>query len=555
MAKKSKSNNNLILSYELTLPQRIYCQLDRLFIVFKHGVRTCLEVFWNEAIFNLLGQDKQQKQSACAVLKSLFPNTGINLGYLPSRVLRNILEQTGEIIRTQGNRKKIFDYIVKDPEVRVQEDSKVIAQRLGESTLMVLNVQRQIQRLMKKDALIADYFKVTRPSFDGNVVITTADDNIKTGQFKRLIVDLQKNLVIFKIKVPDRGTWKWIKVRHFIPDNLKVALLTGGQVQAPLIKKITLKSGFTIYKLVIPVEFKLKSLDTTVLRVFSTDLSPSETRLAVAVIVDKEGYSRPVFFKATRLIKKIERILTEISHLEAKIDNIRFQLTYTISKTHRDLLKVRLNHLFQEQKLKWYKVKNLRKGILEIFTNEIITLAKIYGCTHIAIENLKFKNLPSWRNSKFRRHFSEWFYSKVETKLEYKAKKHGLRFITVSSYKNSTICHSCGKETKPDGLTFVCSHCGEKFDRDYNASVNIGIKALNQLLKKNNKDIVGGTKPVVYMTEGNPGRIPFRRGLAHFKAPLTVFSLLTLMAYIKVVEISTLKFRNLTKWISLDKSG
>ncbi len=89
-----------ILSYELTLPQRIYPHLDRLFSIFKNQVNSYIPKLWNEKGFKLLSQ----KGSAVGILKKEFPTPeGI-----PSRVFRNVLELTGQIIRSQTERKEVF---------------------------------------------------------------------------------------------------------------------------------------------------------------------------------------------------------------------------------------------------------------------------------------------------------------------------------------------------------------------------------------------------------------------------------------------------------------
>ena len=81
-----------ILSGELTLPQRIYPHLDRLFSVFKNQVNFYIPKLWNEQGFKLLFQ----KGSAVGILKKEFPTPeGV-----PSRVFRNVLELTGQIIRS-----------------------------------------------------------------------------------------------------------------------------------------------------------------------------------------------------------------------------------------------------------------------------------------------------------------------------------------------------------------------------------------------------------------------------------------------------------------------
>jgi len=53
-------------------------------------------------------------------------------------------------------------------------------------------------------------------------------------------------------------------------------------------------------------------------RVLSIDLSPSENRLAVATIVEEKGHSKPAFFKARKITRKIDRLQKEIDNLASQ---------------------------------------------------------------------------------------------------------------------------------------------------------------------------------------------------------------------------------------------
>ncbi|MGC9059585.1 MAG: RNA-guided endonuclease TnpB family protein, partial [Candidatus Aenigmatarchaeota archaeon] len=263
-----------------------------------------------------------------------------------------------------------------------------IAERLNTSTWFALNVKRQVLKLIRKGER-RDYFSLVKPSFSGGLVITSADDSLEKGQFKKLRIE--GNKLIFELKVPVGNAWEWIKVEKFVPDRLRKALKNAKEIKAPLIKKVDLKSGFSIYRLVIPLEIQTKVKDK-VERVFALDLSPSEKRIGVGVVVDSEGYSKPVFFNAYKMVKKLERLYREISNLEKKIDHIADDLHSTFKREHKEKLYQRLRHLYQEQKLRWRKFKDLRKQVLESFTNLVILHAKAYNCDAIAIEDLKFKD-------------------------------------------------------------------------------------------------------------------------------------------------------------------
>ncbi|MCS6876097.1 MAG: zinc ribbon domain-containing protein [Aquificaceae bacterium] len=461
---------------------------------------------------------------------------------VPSRLYRNALEMAGQIVRSKIDRRRLFEYFSQDLS-RIEKPEREVATKLCYSQGFVLNVKRQVQKLLKKGHK-PDFFLANKPTFSGKVLITSADDSVHSGQLKKLRFERKGSLwfALCELKVPTSEGWKWIRVRKPCPKKVARMLSKGCEVQAPLIKRVELSSGYSVYRLVIPFQVPERKREEDHVRILALDLSPSEKRLAVGVVASQEGHSKPVFFK-TELLRKIERLEVNISNLEKKIDRIGDSLHSTSLQKEKEKLKSRLKHLYQEQKLLWRKVRSLRKQILETFTNLVVEHARAYACTHIAIENLSFKEVPEWKSSKALRRFSQWFYSRVEEKLRYKASLEGIKLVKVNPHKTSSLCHKCGSQVKKEGLYLKCS-CGT-YDRDYVASVNIALKALSAC----------HSKAEGYKFSATPGRIPFRRGMAGWRALLSVFSLSKLIAYLHVVYTSALKVDNLLRWSNLDKYG
>ncbi|MGB9878545.1 MAG: RNA-guided endonuclease TnpB family protein, partial [Candidatus Pelagibacter ubique] len=133
--------SSIIVSYELTLPQRIYPHLDRLFSVFGRSVRDFIDRFWNESTLELLSQ----KGHVCSIIKEIVQKPQ----NLPSRVFRNALELSGQILRSQIERKKLFDTFMQYP-CLVLYDEKEIAKSLNTSIWFALNVKRQVLKLLRK---------------------------------------------------------------------------------------------------------------------------------------------------------------------------------------------------------------------------------------------------------------------------------------------------------------------------------------------------------------------------------------------------------------------
>ncbi|MCS7285321.1 MAG: transposase, partial [Hydrogenobacter thermophilus] len=119
-------SSRYILSFELTLPQWVYPHLDRLFNLFKWQVRKTVNSIWNEEYFQKL----KEKTSAMSVLKKDIAKPS----HIPSRVHRNILELSGQIVRSNIERKQIYDYLMEKP-CRVIWSEYKIAEELNTSPL------------------------------------------------------------------------------------------------------------------------------------------------------------------------------------------------------------------------------------------------------------------------------------------------------------------------------------------------------------------------------------------------------------------------------------
>jgi len=517
--------SSLTLSYSLTLPQSIYPYLDYLISINKKLIKSWIPILWNEKILNKL----KQTGKALTILKPIIKRQE---KWIPSRVYRNSLELTGQILRSQIERKEIYEYIVNHPCTIICSEN-YLANILEKPPLFILNIQKQIRKQIKKGQIEKDYIKAVKPDFNANVFITSADDSIQNGQFKKLEFYRQNSLWFMKlrIKLPTNNKkFEWFEIKKTVPNKIARLLNKGAKPKAPIIKKEVLSNGYEIFRLIIPFEIevnlpKIEQIEEE--KVLAIDLSPSENRLAVATVVEEGGHSKPVFFKSTRMIKKIDRIQKEIDRLEKKIDHIADDIHKSKSKKHKEKLEKSLKHLYQEQKRRQRKIKQLRKEILEIFTNWIIEYAISYGIKIIAMEKLGFKDIPNWRSSKAIKRFTDWFYSKVKSKLEYKARIRGIRLLEVNPANTSRYCHKCGNKGKAERLIFKCK-CG-KYDRDYNASVNIGKRAI-KIIKKIKEKIAGKSKSRGQSLRDTPARNPFRQGLASFTSLLSEIPLTRLVA-------------------------
>ncbi|MBU4501244.1 MAG: transposase [Nanoarchaeota archaeon] len=89
----------------------------------------------------------------------------------------------------------------------------------------------------------------------------------------------------------------------------------------------------------------------------------------------------------------------------------------------------------------------------------------------IIMENLK--GIRRNKGRKFNFWLHGWNFYQLQTFINYKAVRKGIRTVKVNPYLTSQACSKCGKlGTRSKGF-FVCSHCGYSLNSDLNASYNL----------------------------------------------------------------------------------
>lgn len=112
-------------------------------------------------------------------------------------------------------------------------------------------------------------------------------------------------------------------------------------------------------------------------------------------------------------------------------------------------------------------------------SREIVAYAKKNGCGTIQMEDLS-------GISKEHKFLKDWPYFDLQTKIEYKAKEHGIAVVKVPAYYTSQRCSKCGcicEDNVHDNYRrFTCQSCGYDADSDYNAAENISIKNIGKVI-------------------------------------------------------------------------
>ncbi|PAE43041.1 RNA-guided endonuclease InsQ/TnpB family protein [Bacillus sp. 7884-1] len=156
-----------------------------------------------------------------------------------------------------------------------------------------------------------------------------------------------------------------------------------------------------------------------------------------------------------------------------------------LKKAQRTLSKKKkgsANYIKQVQRIRQLheKVANQRKDFLHKLS---YNLSKDYSV--ISVENLNIRNMV--RNRKLSKSISDSGWGMFRNMLAYKCEKHGGVLIKIEPNFTSQDCSCCGNRVKKSLSirTHVCTKCGTVLDRDYNASLNILQRGLDELLVTN----------------------------------------------------------------------
>lgn len=166
----------------------------------------------------------------------------------------------------------------------------------------------------------------------------------------------------------------------------------------------------------------------------------------------------------TKRIKNLEkrkrRLQSKISkkYLKNKKGEV-YCKTCNIIKSERQLLK--LNR----------KLTNIRYDYIHKVTSDIINRKPIF----IAIEDLNI--IWMIKNKSLSRHIKEQCLHKFKECLKYKSRLNGIELRIIDRfYPSSKKCYVCGnikKDLKLSDREYMCTVCGNKIDRDLQASINI----------------------------------------------------------------------------------
>lgn len=163
--------------------------------------------------------------------------------------------------------------------------------------------------------------------------------------------------------------------------------------------------------------------------------------------------------KVKKLEKKKRRLQRKISRkYHMNKEGSRYKKTCNIIKSEKQLLKVSR------------RLTNIRHNYIHQITSEIVNRKPMF----IVLEDLNVKGMM--KNKHLAKAVQQQLFYEFRRQLEYKSNWNGIKFILADRwFPSSKLCSCCGqikKDLKLSDRIYQCD-CGNKIDRDYQASLNL----------------------------------------------------------------------------------
>lgn len=178
-----------------------------------------------------------------------------------------------------------------------------------------------------------------------------------------------------------------------------------------------------------------------------------------------------ITYKNINKTKEVKRLEKKKKRLQRKLSKKyitnKYEKTKNTLKLEKELLK--LNH----------RLTNIRHNYIHQVTTEIVSRKPMF----ISLEELNV--LGMMKNRHLAKAIQEQSFYSFKTTLSYKAKFNNIQIIEVPRfYPSSKTCSVCGtvkSDLKLSDRVFICPECGNKMDRDLNASMNLKNYGLSTL--------------------------------------------------------------------------
>jgi IS605 OrfB family transposase len=155
------------------------------------------------------------------------------------------------------------------------------------------------------------------------------------------------------------------------------------------------------------------------------------------------------------------------------------------AKQRGDVQKVGTRQAHRKLKKMTGKQRRYQTNENHRISREIVLKAKRTNQA-IAIEDLKGIGKRTRAGKSQRARHSNWAFSQLREFITYKAKREGIPVIAVDAAYTSQTCSACGhceKANRKSQSAFECMVCHFSLNADWNAAINIRLRALSMMPK------------------------------------------------------------------------
>ena len=231
-----------------------------------------------------------------------------------------------------------------------------------------------------------------------------------------------------------------------------------------------------------------RNIDNINGKIISATISKEINKYYVSIVIDIPNIKEIIIPKSIIGIDiGIKRLLTLSDGIT--FDNNKYIEKYEkrIKRLQRELSrKVKRSKNYYKCKNKisilYRKLKNARKYYLHNITKKITDEYDIITCEKLNTKHMIEEKLLS-------KNITDATFSEILRQLEYKSKYKNKYFYQIDTYyPSSRICNHCNNiDNKYKDLSkreYKCSVCGNKLDRDLNASINIMSEGIKLYMKE-----------------------------------------------------------------------
>ena len=231
-----------------------------------------------------------------------------------------------------------------------------------------------------------------------------------------------------------------------------------------------------------------RNIDNINGKIISATISKEINKYYVSIVIDIPN------IKEIIIPKSIIGIDIGVKRLLTLSDGITFDNNKYIEKYEKRIKRLQRELSRKERRSKNYykcknkisilysKLKNARKYYLHNITKKITDEYDIITCEKLNTKHMIEEKLLS-------KNITDATFGEILRQLEYKSKYKNKYFYQIDTYyPSSRICNHCNNiDNKYKDLSkreYKCSMCGNKLDRDLNASINIMSEGIKLYMKE-----------------------------------------------------------------------